>query len=69
MGEWPITCPECDSWSFVYRSDKSGNVRRYRCKDCGVVYIATIKGMKSGSVISEPKNMKRSELYWEKVIV
>ena len=66
---YPIKCPDCDSYSFYYRSDRTGNVRRYECKDCGSVYIATLKGMPSKSVISEPKNMNSDALYWEKVIV
>lgn len=66
---WPIKCPDCDSIEFNYRSDRSGNVRRYECKSCGSVYLATIKDMRSKSAMSEPKNLSSEGLFWEKVVV
>jgi len=67
---WPIACPDCGKggWGgFTYVSDRSGNVRKYKCDECGAVYIATIKDMRSTGVGSEPKNMNSDELYWEKI--
>jgi len=66
---WPIHCPDCDSYRFTYRSDRSGNVRRYGCKECGAVYVATIKDMRSKSAVSEPTNLNSEDLYWEKVVI
>jgi len=65
---YPIKCHECGSSNFPYRSDRSGNVRRYNCKDCGAVFIATIKGLVSDSAVSEPHNLKDEALHWAKVV-
>lgn len=66
---WPIKCPDCDDVAFYYISDRSGNVRKYTCKKCGAMYVATIKDMRSKGVMSEPKNLNSDDLYWEKVVV
>ncbi len=63
----PIVCPKCGSWEFVYKSDRTGNVRRYRCKSCGIEYVATVKGLSSTSAVSEPKNLDSKDLYWQEV--
>jgi len=65
---WPIKCPNCDESYIPYRSDRTGNVRRYHCKECGAVYIATVKGMKSESVMSEPRNLSMEDLHWTRVL-
>ncbi len=65
---YAIKCRECGGSDFPYKSDRSGNVRRYHCKDCGAVFIATIKGLKSGSAVSEPHNLKDEDLHWAKVV-
>ena len=64
-----IVCLECASWRFRFKSDRTGNVRRYVCGDCGAVYIGTIKGLPCGSVISEPKNLSPDDLDWVRVLV
>jgi len=64
---WPIRCPQCSSMDFVYKSDRTGNYRRYRCKRCEVRYSAVIKGLKSKHCMSEPKNLKMQDLTWIEV--
>ena len=62
-----IRCPECDDNWMRYTSDRSGNVRRYVCK-CGVKWLATFKGLKCGSVMSEPKNCDMEDFHWVKIL-
>jgi len=65
---WPIKCRECGSDRFRYKSDRTGNVRRYECKECHAVFIATVKGLSSNSVFDEPKNLGDEDLHWAKVV-
>lgn len=65
---WPIRCPACRSFDFGYSSDRSGNVRRYVCKSCGGGWLATLKGMSSGSAMCEPKNMDSKNLEWVRIL-
>jgi len=63
-----IKCPECDGFDFRYKSDRSGNVRRYSCSNCGSIFIATIKGLPSDTVFSEKMNLSMQDLEWVKVM-
>lgn len=65
---WPIQCPGCHNLHFSYTSDSSGNVRRYECKKCGGVWLATVRGMPSGSAMSEPQNLNSKDLEWVRVL-
>jgi DNA-directed RNA polymerase subunit M/transcription elongation factor TFIIS len=62
-----ITCPDCNA-IITFKSDRTGNVRRYRCKVCDGEWIATVKGLKSKSAMSEPKNLGRDDMYWQRVL-
>ena len=63
---WPIRCPECDSWSFRYHTERTGNIRIYTCKRCGARYRAKWKGKPLRSAFGEPKNCKMEDFDWEK---
>ena len=66
---FPIRCPSCHNpWRFYYVSERSGNIRRYTCKDCDQVYLATWKGSTIKSVLGEPRNTKMEDWSWAKVI-
>ena len=65
---WPIQCPKCRNLNFNYTSDCSGNVRRYECKRCGGVWLATVKGMPLGSAMSERRNLDSRDLEWVRVL-
>lgn len=65
---WPVRCPDCDSWRFYFVSEPTGNIRRYTCKECGSVFLATWKHQPVGSVFSEPKNTSMEDWDWAKVI-
>lgn len=64
-----IKCPRCKSSNFVYKSDTTGNARMYRCKTCDGKWLAVIKGMPSGSAMSEPNNMEMKDFQWIRVLV
>jgi hypothetical protein len=64
---WPVKCVGCESWSFYYISDRSGNFRLYNCKSCKRRYIAKWKGRPITSVFSEPKNTKMQDWLWVEV--
>ena len=64
---WPVRCPECESLSFYYVTERSGESRRYSCKDCGAVYIAVWKGKPVGSCLTEPTNTRMEDWDWLKV--
>jgi hypothetical protein len=66
---WPVRCPNCESmFTFVYVSDRTGNVRRYRCRKCGDVFLATWKGKPLTSCMHEPRNTKMGDWDWARVI-
>ena len=65
---YPIRCPKCHSLDFNYTSDSSGNVRRYRCRGCDGVWLATVRGMPSGSAIGERQNLSSEDLEWVRVL-
>ena len=64
---WPIRCPQCSSLGFVYKSDRTGNQRMYRCKECGVRYVAVIKDRRSRSAATEPTNLSMQDLAWRRI--
>jgi hypothetical protein len=65
---WPIRCPNCGSWSFFYTSENTGNIRRYRCKDCNDMYLAAWKGPRITSVMGEPQNTRMEQWEWARII-
>ena len=66
-GKWPPECPGCGSpWGLKYTSDRTGNARRYVCS-CGAVFLATLKGLPSGSAMAEPKNVRQCDMTWTRV--
>ena len=65
---WPVRCPNCDSWAFVYVSDQSGNVRRYTCRTCNEMFMATWKGRKIEGLMYEPVNTKMEDWDWCRIV-
>ena len=65
---WPVKCLSCQSWSFYYISDQTGNHRLYNCKKCKKRYVARWLGKPIKSVFSEPKNTKMQDWQWIEVI-
>ncbi len=65
---WPVRCLDCESWSFTYKSDRTGNTRCYKCRKCDSKYVATWKGKPISSCMSEPQNTKIEDWDWAKVI-
>jgi len=65
---WPIRCPSCDSWGFVYTSESTGNIRRYRCLKCNDMYLATWKGTRITSVMNEPQNTRMEQWDWARIV-
>lgn len=65
---WPVKCLNCESWSFYYISDRSGNYRLYNCKKCLKRYVAKWKGRPIGSALGEPKNTKMQQWIWIEVV-
>ena len=64
-----IKCPDCESLSFRYTSDRSGNCRFYSCRGCGAEYMATWKGKEPiKSAMSEPKNTTPEHWAWSKMV-
>jgi hypothetical protein len=66
-GKWPPECPDCgSSWGMRYTSDRTGNARRYACS-CGAVFLATLKGMPSGSALADLGAVRQNEMTWTRV--
>jgi DNA-directed RNA polymerase subunit RPC12/RpoP len=65
---WGPKCKKCGKGPMSYTSDRTGNVRRYRCPACGSVWLATLKGMMSASVMGEPKGIQDNDVEWVRVI-
>ena len=64
----PETCPDCKRWaSMSYTSDRSGNVRRYKCSNCGSVFVATLKGLPLASCVGDSGRKDRNEFDWVRV--
>jgi len=65
----PVSCPSCGDWiSFLYVTERSGNIRRYRCRKCGDMYLATWKGAKITSCLSEPQSTRMEDWSWARVV-
>lgn len=65
---WPVRCLSCESLSFYYISDRTGNYRLYNCKKCKRRYVAKWKGRPIRSVFSEPKNTSMGKWEWIEVV-
>ena len=66
---WPVRCPSCGDWTGMsFRSDRTGNARRYSCGKCGAVRLATLKGFPSGSAMAEPRNVDSKDMEWVRVM-
>jgi hypothetical protein len=64
----PETCPDCKRWaSMSYTSDRSGNVRRYKCSHCGAVFLATLKGLPLESCIGDKGQRSSDKFDWVRV--
>lgn len=64
---WPIKCPRCNSFDFLYKSDTTGNVRLYTCHSCKGKWVATIRELPSSSASNEPKNLDSKHFHWVRV--
>lgn len=64
---YPVRCPECESWSFTYKSDRTGNIRCYVCSRCDAKYVAIWLGNPIKSCVNEPKNTVMEQWNWRKV--
>lgn len=65
---WPVRCPNCDSWAFTYVSENTGNIRRYTCKKCNDMYLATWKGKPITNAFSEPVNTRMEQWEWARIV-
>jgi len=66
---WPVRCPACEgTFAFRYVSDRTGNVRRYRCHKCGVGFLATWKGKPIRSCLAEPRNTSMEKWDWARIV-
>ena len=66
--EWPLRCPDCKSWSFYFKTDRSGNLRRYRCGKCGSLWMGTIRGLPLTTAMGEPKNLVAKDMDWIRIL-
>jgi len=64
---WPIRCPECESWSFNYTTERGGMSRNYNCSKCDAHYVALWKGKPFSSCMGEPTNTRMEQWKWLKV--
>ena len=66
---WPVRCPACEhSFTFRYVSDRSGNVRRYKCYKCGARFLAAWKGEPIRSLFKEPRNTSMEQWDWARIV-
>jgi hypothetical protein len=65
---WPVRCPECSTtFLFTYKSDRTGNIRCYRCQKCGEKYVALWRHEPIESCLCEPTNTKMEDWEWHRV--
>jgi hypothetical protein len=65
---WPIRCPSCECCEFHFKTDRTGQVRRYTCSKCGDRYLAAWLGKPFDSVFSEPKNTRMENWEWTLIV-
>jgi len=63
-----MSCLNCGAFGMRYTSDRSGNVRRYVCYKCDAKFLATIKGLRSGSAVGEPRHLEPEDFHWVKIL-
>ena len=64
---WPVRCLNCESWSFNFTTDRTGNARVYTCGKCGKMYVAVWKGAPLSNCLSEPKNTLMENWEWSEL--
>lgn len=59
-----MRCLNCNYFDLSYTSDRTGNIRHYRCPNCDSKWIAAWRGDPLVSVFGEPQQSKRNEWAW-----
>ncbi len=63
-----MKCPKCGKYPMCYTTDRSGNVRRYRCDYCAGVWIATLKDIPSKTAMFDSKVVSPNVFDWVRVL-